>query len=157
MVVSGPHIGPIFKDQSSEDGTDRLSRNLDTYKSTSRNVPEEPRYHLRGSGSLKSRRKQRITQARGPASLFHKKLSLTRVSLHNRWSAPASTGILTMSTVRARVRVESHVKLCCNYDVRLWRILPTTRPKPSLFLTQNVVSEYTVDITYIILDNSYMI
>ena len=39
------------------------------------------------------------------------------------------------------------------YDV----FSPTTRPKHSFFLTYNNVSEYTVDITYIISDNAYII
>ena len=39
-----------------------------------------------------------------------------------------------MSTVKdSSASGKGHVKLCCNYDVRLRCILPKTRPKPSLF------------------------
>jgi hypothetical protein len=66
MDVSGQPVGPIFKGQSSECGTDRLFRNVDNYQTKSRNIPEELRCHLCGSGSMKSRRKQIISQASGP-------------------------------------------------------------------------------------------
>jgi hypothetical protein len=39
---------------SSQDGDDRLSRKVDNYKSTLRNIPEEQKSDLHRSGSVKS-------------------------------------------------------------------------------------------------------
>jgi hypothetical protein len=47
-------LGPNSWDfMTLEDGTDRLSRNVANYRSTLRNIPEERRFHLQRSGSLK--------------------------------------------------------------------------------------------------------
>jgi len=62
--VSGQHVGPIFKGQAVQEdldcvtleaGTDILSRNVGTYQSTLRNMPEDPGSHSGRGGSPKSR------------------------------------------------------------------------------------------------------
>ena len=55
--VSRKYIGPTWKFEIGQYGTNRLSRNFGDYQATLRNTQEERRCRLHRGGSLKSRKR----------------------------------------------------------------------------------------------------